>query len=152
MMDIDAFIDIMIKKLPQELIQHIICKYIFWPKNRYTIWRQKILKNIMHKQLKFVSNIIYIDNNYFMYYQDNKIIIHNYGDIEYNVSIYNNNSIMPIYNSDSSDYIDENLYVTSASSNLIVNGTEFYPIMNTNENITSINANSSNIVMYILYT
>jgi hypothetical protein len=74
---IDAFIDNMYRKLTRDIIEYIVKRYIFLPNNIYAIRRQKIAKYLMHIQMLFISNIIYIDDNYCIYIHDHDIIIYN---------------------------------------------------------------------------
>lgn len=146
--NIEEFIDSMRETLSVDLVEYIVRKYIFWPRNRFIIRYQKMLKSIVHRQLVFVSNIIHIDENYCIYWRDNKIIIYNQGNSDYNLSIYNYNPLGNVGNVN-----DDTFLLTS--SNLIVNGNEFTNVWNDENNITNnnitIDAHSSNIVMYIMY-
>jgi hypothetical protein len=74
---VDDFIDNMHSKLSRDIIEYIVKRYIFLPNNIYIIRRQKIAKYLMHLQMLFISNIIYIDDNYCIYIHDHDIIIYN---------------------------------------------------------------------------
>ena len=73
---VDDFIDNMHSKLSRDIIEYIVKRHIFLPNNIYIIRRQKIAKYLMHLQMLFISNIIYIDDNYCIYIHDHDIIIH----------------------------------------------------------------------------
>lgn len=141
--DIDRFITSMQEVLSDELIEFIIRKYIFLPENKMIIRKQKKLKNVMHLQLLFVSSLVYIDDNYYVYLQNNKIIIHNHGNQSYDISLYNYNGM---------DTVNNNSFLLT-SSNMIVNGSEFSNIGHTYSSnlVVDVNENSSNLVMYIMY-
>jgi hypothetical protein len=74
---IDAFVDNMYRKLPKDIIEYIVKRHIFLPNNIYAIRRQKIAKYLMHIQMLFISNIIYIDDSYCIYIHEHDIIIYN---------------------------------------------------------------------------
>lgn len=140
---IDEFIDKMQLILSDDLVKYVITNYIFLPENKAVIRKQKMLKHRMQKQLLLVSNTIYIDDNYFIYWQSNRIIIHNHGNQDYNVSVYHCNT----YNDTSyATSITDNSFLLT-SSNMIVNGTEFDAV----DNLNDLGHNSSNLIMYIMY-
>ena len=142
--DIDLFIEKMKRVLPYELVEYIIRKYIFLPKNKGIIWRQKALKNILNRHIEFVANVLFIDDNYCIYFDNNKLVIHNHGNTEYDLSLYHQNG----HQTDIQE-VNNNFLLTS--SNMIVNGTEFTNVLHTNDNNVDVNVSSSNIVMYIMY-
>jgi hypothetical protein len=167
MYDIDEFIDNMIMALPAELITYIVQKFIYLPYNKLIIQRQKLLKTIAHKQLFFISNIIFIDDNICIYTNNNQLIIHNNN---INSHEYNNLSLyglaQNISNTDNSDNINvihtyNTLLLDEISNRLgsIQNNniSGFTNILQTNLSdmrnvvINTNHSNIDNISMYIMY-
>jgi len=125
---IDKFIDKMICFLPSDMIAYIIQKYVYLPYNKLIIQQQKLLKEVMHRQLFFVSNIIYIDDNICVYVNNNQLIIHNNSsNINANIinlSLYalSQNISNLIYNSldnNNTDYIVTNDSYSNYTNNIV---------------------------------
>jgi hypothetical protein len=102
----DLFIDKMYQNLPLEIINYIIMKYIYLPRNINIIRKQKENYKRMISQMDFISNILFIDKNCCIYINNNNIIITNNYD---NIQLFGtSNYITNIENNASSIYIDEN--------------------------------------------
>lgn len=165
-------IDYMCDVLPTELIHFIISKYIFLPSNISKIKKQKLLKKRALKQLKFISNIIYIDNKICVYSNNNSIIFHNnsedtsymslYGlneNITSNIIVENNeiNEISSRLNEIQASF--NNIFNTNtivSTSNIVINDMEFSNIFNTSINtndmiINTTHSDMNNVSLYIMY-
>lgn len=119
---INEFIEKMLKILPEEIIISIVKKYIYLPQNIKTINKQKELYKIVLKQLDFVSNIIFIDNNCCIYIQNNNIIIsNNYQNIElYSSSNYITNVTTTIDNMITNIFTEpDNLYTSNIQESIL---------------------------------
>jgi hypothetical protein len=157
--NIDEFIDKMVVVLPSDVITYIVQRYIYLPLNKLTIRKQKLLKTLVHQQLSFVSNIIFIDDLFCVYMNNNQIIIHNNSsNIDMNIinlSLYalTNNISNLIYHSfdnatNNTDIIHAQNAMTlseisdrlnriqdsrnNTSSNIYIEDREFTNILNTN--------------------
>jgi hypothetical protein len=153
---IDEFIDNMIMTLPSELITHVVQKYIYLPYNKLIIQRQKLLKSIVHRQLFFISNIIFIDNNICVYVNSNQLIIHNNSNNENNgISLYglvqNISNIFTVYDNDINNInSSDNTNITNSTNSIHAHNTllldDISDRLNSIQNGLS-NENNSNITI-----
>jgi hypothetical protein len=171
--NIDTFISSMIQHLPKDIIEYIVRQHIFLPKNLKMIQDQKTKKSRMMKELKMVSNIIYIDSNCCVYINhNNNIVIHNnnlnnmylYGNTNHIIGvtpISNNTSFLGIEEdmlnemiANHSDYINHDIDYTNINNHEQHNANLLSQINNTLDGIQSSldayfqqqNINTSNIV------
>jgi hypothetical protein len=148
---IDAFIDNMYRKLTRDIIEYIVKRYIFLPNNIYAIRRQKIAKYLMHIQMLFISNIIYIDDNYCIYIHDHDIIIHNIREgtsNTYRHTLYgplNNVSGITVIPQATTAQINSNLEQVQ-NTNLATYDNTSNIVIHTN------NDDMENIIFYVLYS
>lgn len=155
----DFFIHQMIQKIPREIIEYMVKKYIYLPCNIFTIKYQKFLKKHMLRQLLFISNIIHIDSNACIYVDNQDIVIHNYNNHNEHYSIFSNtNSIISIetsnnYSQNTSNIlhqISNTLYIIQNNINNYFQSLH-YDTLTSNIVIHTNNHDMDNATFYIIY-
>jgi hypothetical protein len=97
--DIDNFIETMKLMLPTDLQQLILREYIYKERNLQIIKKQKETKVTLNKELLYMFNVFYDDNNLKLYKnQNNQYVLRNYLKNKQFYICTANNEIIPVNN------------------------------------------------------
>jgi hypothetical protein len=95
---IDSFIERMKYILTPDMIEFIVCEYIYKKHNLQVVRNQKQLKVKLNKELSDMFNVYYDDNNFKLYKNENNQFVLRNHIIDKQFYLCGNNDIVPINN------------------------------------------------------